>query len=158
MLLEQEIEKKLMDKLTALLDANGIADKQVYGTLQPDLLKAKEQDCGVLLVVKVSPRSYSSPTIPTCNIDVTVQLNTRADIDFQGKTYLDVCAVLMEQWEKWQRCMEDAHEDFTIPDRFTIVGFQLGKGTTAIDGDKTIWQYTTNFTLFGVVESQNHNQ
>lgn len=151
-MIEQKLEKNVIDKITQILNDNDIQDFSVYGSLQPEIIKGVEDESQIIVVVKVSPRSYSSPTIPTCQIDIKVSLALRADVDFSGKNYLDVCDILMSRFEIWQKCLDDAHEDFHIPGEFSIVGFQLGNGTTAMDPDKTIWQYTHDFTIYGVVE------
>ena len=115
-------------------------------------MKAVEKDSDIVVVVKISPRAYQTPTTPICQIEGTVSLVVKADVDFNGHTYLDVCDSLMTQFEIWQKCLEDAHEDFAVENRFQVAGFQLGSGQTSTDPDKVIWQYTHNFTLFGVVQ------
>lgn len=148
-MIEQKIEKRVLDKIDGIFKQNGIKDYQLYGSLQPEILKGVETESAILVVVKASPRSYSSPTVPTCQIDFEVQLTLRADIDYGGKNYLDVCDLLMNQYETWQRCLDDAHDDFTLPE-FSMVGFQLGNGSNAADPDKVVWQYKHNFTVYGV--------
>lgn len=149
-MIEQKLEKNVIDKLTSIFTNNGISDFEVYGSLQPDIMKGVEGDSSIVVVVKANPRSYQSPTIPTCQIDFEVQMTLRADIDYGGKNYLDVCDILLEQFEKWQKCLDDAHQDFSTP-KFSMVGFQLENGNNAADPDKVVWQYKHNFTVYGVV-------
>ena len=150
-MIEQKLEKNVIDKLTSILTNNGISNFRVYGSLQPDIMKGVEDISNIVVVVKAYPRSYQSPTIPTCQIDFEVQLTLRADIDYSGKNYLDVCDMLMTQFEEWQKCLDSAHYDFSLPE-FQMVGFQLGSGTNAADPDKVVWQYKHNFTVYGVVQ------
>ena len=81
-MIEQKIEKMIVDKITSIFTDNGIDDFRVYGSLQPDILKGIEDVSSIVVVVKANPRSYQSPTIPTCQIDFEVQLTLRADIDY----------------------------------------------------------------------------
>lgn len=65
---EQKIEKIVLDKLEAALSAEGITSLQFIGAWQPTEdgdVKALEdgQKAGVV-AVKVTPRSYDTPTIP----------------------------------------------------------------------------------------------
>ena len=100
-MIESKMEKQVLDKIDGIFKRNGIEDYQLYGSLQPEILKGVETESAILVVVKASPRSYSSPTVPTCQIDFEVQLTLRADIDYGGKNYLDVCDLLMNQYEIW---------------------------------------------------------
>ena len=98
----------------------------------------------------MSPRSYASPTVPITTIDCGISLTVRADIDYNGKNYLDLADMLMKQYEIWQKCDGEAHDDFTTDD-FDITGFVLGSGTTAIDSGTVVFQYNHTFTVYGVV-------
>lgn len=152
MMIEQKLEKNVIDKIAQILHDNNIQDFEAYGSLQPNTVKGVEDESQIIIGVKTQPRSYSSPTTPTCQIDVAVVLTIRADVDFSGKNYLEVCDLLMGLFENWQKCLDDAHADFSISGEFSCAGFQLGSGATAVDPDKTVWQYTHNFTVYGVVK------
>ena len=95
---EQKIEKIVMDKLEAALSAEGIFDLQFIGAWQP----AEEGDVKALedgrktgaVAVKVSPRSYDTPTIPDGQFGVQISLTMRAEADKTGKNYLDVTDII----------------------------------------------------------------
>lgn len=128
MLIEQQIEKQAVQKIEAILSQGNFGSFQVYGTLQPETLKAVEGDADIVVVVKIQPRAYQTATTPICQIEGTVSLVVRADVDYNGHTYLDVCDSMMTQFETWQKCLDDAHEDFAVEGRFQVAGFQLGSG------------------------------
>ncbi len=128
------------------------------GTLQPALLdyenKGEEtthDHNNGILVVKVRPREYDSPMIPTCKFNCALSLSLRADYDYNGHTYLDVCELIMDEMERLQKCLDDVHDDYSF-EGFNATGFQLGQGDTSINQTEKIWGYTHSFTVFGVIE------
>ena len=160
-MIEQQIEKKVLAKIESRLNDAGIEKVQLVGQLDAvEGVKGIEaSDSDVIIVAKASPRAYSTPTIPTCQIDVQVSALVRADIDYNGMNYLAVSDKLMDIFQHWQRCYDDTHEDFTIADEFDCTGFQLGGGNFTLDATGKTWQYQHNFTVFGVVlEHLNNNE
>lgn len=150
-MIEADLEKKIVDKLNGLLEQNEIDGVQVTSSFQISEIKSIQQSGKTAyIVVKASPRSYASPTIPTTTIDCGISLTVRADIDYNGKNYLDLADMLMKQYEIWQKCEGEAHDDFTLDD-FDITGFVLGNGTTTIDSGTVVFQYNHTFTVYGVV-------
>lgn len=150
-MIEADLEKKIVNKLNALLEENKIEGVQVTSSFQISEIKAIQQSgMSSYIVVKASPRSYASPTVPTSTIDCGISLTVRADVDYNGKNYLDLADMLMKQYEIWQKCEGEAHDDFTTDD-FDITGFVLGNGTTTIDGTAVVFQYNHTFTIYGVV-------
>lgn len=91
-MIEQQIEKKILAHLGSKLNGAGIEKVQLVGQLDVvEGVKAIEaSDSDVIIIAKASPRSYSTPTIPTCQIDVQVTALVRADIDYNGMNYLAV--------------------------------------------------------------------
>lgn len=153
-MIEQQLEARVIDKLSSALSAVGIDGLQFVGVLQSsDELKALERgdDSEGLVVIRTSPRSYSSPTIPTCQIEIEVNAIIRADKDYNGKTYLEVNDAIMRTLQQWQRCYQDTHEDFTTDD-FSCTGYQLGRGTFQFGATSKVWQYTHSMTVYGVVQ------
>ena len=55
MLIEQKLEKNVIDKLTSILTNNGISDFRVYGSLQPEIMKGVEEISNIVVVVKANP-------------------------------------------------------------------------------------------------------
>lgn len=119
----------------------------------PDELKAVERtEADALVVVKASPRSYSTATIPTCLIPVTVNVLIRADKDWNGANYISVSDQILGLFQSWQRCLDDAHETFEISGTFAVSGYQLGDGNFTFGRDSVTWQYTHAMTIYGVVQ------
>ena len=89
-MIEQAIEQRIISKIADALSRAGIADIQIVGQLQSaeELKAVEEADTGGTIVVKASPRSYSTPTIPTCSVGVEIAAVIRADKDYNGLTYL----------------------------------------------------------------------
>ena len=153
-MIEQNIEDAVIAKIDGVLRQAGIENFQLAGQLQAtDGVKGLEQaNADVIIIAKSSPRSYSTPTIPTCQIDIQLSVLVRADIDFNGMKYLDITDKIMNTLQHWQRCMEDTHEDFTVLNEFECTGFQLGSGTFTLDASGKVWQYQHNMTVYGVVQ------
>lgn len=150
-MIEQKIEKIMVDRFAQMVEKFGV---KVYGTLQSSFLKGSEgADTGVL-VLKVSPREYETPTVPACKLNCTLTLSLRADIDFQGKDYLEITDMIVEELEKFQKCLCDVHEIYCLPNEFNPTGFLLGAGETNIDRNNKTWLYAHTFTIYGIVEEQ----
>lgn len=102
--------------------------------------------------MKIFPREYATPTVPTCTIRGSISLSLRADVDFSGNTYLDVCEAIMNEMERLQKCAHQTHEDYSIPSEgFDVTGFQLGQGDTGINQQGKIFTYLHQFTVLGVI-------
>lgn len=150
-MIEQKIEKIMVERFDKMLKEYGVG---VYGTLQPSFLKASEGlDTGVL-VVKVSPREYDTPMVPSCKLNCTLSLSLRADIDFSGKSYLEITDMVVEELEKFQKCLNDVHEIYCLPNEFEPTGFLLGAGETSIDRNNKTWLYAHTFTIYGIVNDR----
>ena len=150
-MIEQKIEKIMVERLAKIVGKYGVG---VYGTLQPSFLKASEGiDTGVL-VVKVSPREYDTPMVPSCRLNCTLSLSLRADLDFSGKNYLEITEMLIEELEKFQKCLEDVHQIYCLPNEFEPTGFLLGSGETSIDRGSKTWIYAHTMTIYGIVNDR----
>lgn len=82
--LEERVASHLHDILRAL-DKDD--DAQVYTSLGAsgyNLLKGNVQRASILCVVKASPRSYNTPTVPECQINIQIHLSVMADSDAHG--------------------------------------------------------------------------
>lgn len=155
-MVEQKIEQKIIEKLTSALQGAGVQRFLVTGRLSANEntvkgLESSEND--VIIVVKTSPRSYSTATIPTCQLNYEVNCLVRADVDYSGMTYLGVTDALIDVFQRWQRCYDDTHADFTLPDEFRCAGFQLGTGEFGLDQTGKVWNYNHALTVFGVLEN-----
>lgn len=152
-MIEQNIECKVLEKVASALSATGIQNVQTYSQLNAydDVKGIEDATCDVMIIAKSSPRSYSTATIPTCQIDVQLNVLVRADVDYNGENYLAVTSKIMDVLQHWQRCYDDTHEDFTVEGEFDCTGYQLGSGNFTLDGTGKTWQYTHSMTVFGVV-------
>ena len=132
----------------------GIEKVQLVGQLDAveGVKGIESSECDVIIIAKASPRSYSTPTIPTCQINVDVTALVRADIDYNGKNYLAASDELMNVFQHWQRCYCSTHDEFTVPNEFDCSGFQLGGGTFTLDATGKTWQYKHSMTIYGVVQ------
>lgn len=153
-MIEQQIEKKILAHLGCKLKEAGIENVQLVGQLDAveGVKGIESSECDVIIIAKASPRSYSTPTIPTCQINVDVTALVRADIDYNGKNYLAVSDELMNVFQHWQRCYCDTHDEFTVPNEFDCTGFQLGGGNFTLDATGKTWQYQHTITISGVVQ------
>ena len=152
-MIESKLEKLFVDKFKAVCNDYGL---QIIGTLQPttfgELKAEEEKGSSGVLVVKIFPREYATPTVPTCTIRGSISLSLRADVDFSGNTYLDVCEAIMNEMERLQKCAHQTHGDYSIPSEgFDVTGFQLGQGDTGINQQGKIFTYLHQFTVLGVI-------
>ena len=108
---EQKIEKIVIDKFESALSAVGGDMLQFIGAWQPageGEVKSLEDGAKVgAVAVKVLPRIYDTPTIPDGQIQVQVSWTMRADVDCNGKSYLDVTEALQAITHRWQKSYND---------------------------------------------------
>ena len=159
-MIEQNIEDKVLAKVSNVLSAAGVENIQYFGQLGAceNVKGIENADSDVIIIAKSSPRAYSTATIPTCQIDVQLNVLVRADVDFNGVNYLAVTNKVMDVLQHWQRCYDDTHEDFTVEGEFDCTGYQLAGGNFTLDSTGKTWQYTHSMTVFGVVlENQETN-
>ena len=152
-MIEQSIEARVLAKIKDSLSALGIDNVRLVGQLEAveGVKGLEDADDQIIIIAKSSPRSYATPTIPTCTITVDVNALVRADIDYNGANYLAVTDRLMQIFQNWQRCYDDTHEDFSIDGEFDCTGFQLDTGSFSLDATGKLWQYNHGMTIYGVV-------
>ena len=154
MTVEQEIEGIIAKEIKSELENAGIDSIAVNGMLGTTVGLKGEEDASKsgFIFVKASPRQYTTPTIPECQINVKVVMTIDASKDWNGKTYMDVFELLMGKFERWQKCMDDVHQLFTF-NNFNISGYQLGAGDTSLDQQKKVWQYVHEMTIYGCIQT-----
>lgn len=148
---EQKIEEKVITKLTTSLSGYNI---QIIGSWQTTsgTLKSVEDDTKTgVLVVKVYPRSYQTPTVPDANIVVELNLVMRADIDKDGSNYLAVTDALTTPLQSWQQSYDDYSRDFGVDNEFEPTGFTLNGGSISLDKEMKTWTYNQQFTVYGLL-------
>ena len=152
-MIEEQIERRVLGKMTDAL-SSCTANMQCVGQLMGvDGVKALENaDSEVIIIAKASPRSYSTSTIPTCQVPVELNVLVRADVDATGANYLDVTSKVTDVLEHWQKCYDDTHQDFTLSSEFECTGYRLDGGNFTLDRTGKTWQATHNMTVFGVVQ------
>ena len=154
-MIEQQLEKKMMDSFAGTLSATSI---QMIGAWQPtsgDKLKGiEESGAEGFLVVKVLPRNYETPTIPTAQFQCIVSLVMKAEVDADGATYLSTTDSVSNIMQGWQNNLESAIQALQIDDVLEITGFQLTGGDAGVDKNNKSWTYTQNMIVYGVVLSK----
>lgn len=151
-MIEQVLEKKIVDAFASQLSATNV---QVIGAWQPttdDEVKSLEDgEAACYLTVRMQPRSYDTPTIPTAQFPCTITLVMRAEVDAQGINYLTTTSAISNVLQKWQDSIEQVNEDFSIEDYLNAVGFQITGGDVGSDKTNKIWTYTQSLIVYGVV-------
>ena len=154
-MIEQKIEKIVIDKLSSTLSASGIDDIQIVGAWQPsedDEVKGLEDGTMAgLLTVKTYPRQYDTPTIPDGSMQVEITLLSRADVDWQGTNWLSATDAVNDVIQAWQKTYNTYKTDFEIQDEFMPTGFNIAGGDCGLDKANGVWTYTQSFNLFGVI-------
>lgn len=155
-MIERDIEVQLVSKIKELLKPTNENDANI----QIDGLWDYREDKGVQedsvdgqLFISVQPRSYQTPTIPTCQIPIVFTLVMRAELDSDGRRYYETCDKLMTQFERWQKCLCDSHLDMTVPNEFEVTGYQLNGGQSLLDKTNKTWNYSQEMVVFGVVQT-----
>lgn len=146
-MIEYEIEKNIVEEMQKNLDKYKV---QVIGTWS--IPKIEESDKEGVLVIKVSPRNYETPTTPYMTLDCMLSLTIRADIDVEATNYLNASSAIIDVLEKYQKCECSTHLQYASS-CFNPTGFKIGQGNTMIDQSNKVFTYTHQFTIYGIVNS-----
>lgn len=151
-MIEQQLEQKIIDKFENALSGMNIQIVGVWQPMSDDQLKGIEDGSSDgILTIKMPPRSYETPTIPTAQFPCVVSLGMRADVDADGQKYLAVTEILTDILQRWQNNLDDVISDLQIEDTLDVAGFQLTGGDVGADRTNKVWTYTQNFIVYAVV-------
>lgn len=152
-MIEQVSEKKIVDALSAALPET--ANITVIGAWQPSTdgaIKSLEDGTAEgYLTVRMQPRSYETPTIPTAQIACTISLAMRAEVDADGQNYLAVTDAVTNVLQQWQNDISAVVSTFGIEGKFDATGFQLTGGDAGIDKANKVWSWAQSLIVYGVV-------
>ena len=152
---EQQVERRIMDKIAAALDAAAVTGVRVFGAWQvADAGEAKAVEkpgWRGLLSVKVAPREYATPTVPHATLDVSVALDMRAESDARGATRLAAAEAVALLLIDWQDDFAAFAAAFGGIDGFTPCGFRLAGGDVGLDRTSTVWSWRQNFTIHAII-------
>lgn len=151
-MIEQILEKKIADEFSTALSGMNI---QVIGAWQPmpddEVKSLEDRNASGYLTVRMQPRNYDTPTIPTAQFPCTITLVVRAEVDSDGQGYLAVTNAVTNVLQRWQSSIEAVSETFSISEKLNVVGFQLTGGDVGSDKQNKIWTYTQSLIVYGVV-------
>lgn len=152
---EQQVEKRVIDLLSAALDEAGVSGVRAFGAWQvSDEGVAKDVETaadGGLLSVKVAPRQYATPTIPHATLSATVALTLRAETDPRGLTRLAVAEAVASVLHAWQDSFAAFAADFADIDGLRPCGFRLDGGDVGLDRDAATWTFSQSFTINAIL-------
>lgn len=153
-MIEKDLEKRIIDKIRAAMEAAGVTDVEYLGAWQPAPAGGiKDNEDGhvcAYVTVKAYPRSYDTPTIPDTTIDIDVSLLVRADIDADGHGYVEMTSTIADLFERWQKSYSGYHDDLTV-DGFEPTGFRQGGGDIGKDADRCLWTYQMRISINGII-------
>lgn len=150
---EQKIEQILIDKIQSAINDDSI---QVIGSWQSlEKIRKATEVIGKsgYVSIKTYPRQYETFTIPECTMQVDVTVCIRADVDYDGITYLEKSEQILNVLYRYQKSFTSYRDDFIIEDEFKPVGFRLDSGDCGIDKDKCLWTVTQSCTIMGIIHS-----
>lgn len=151
-MIEQSIEARIIEQISAAIKAADIHDVAVWGAWQVDDAKAIETaDYNGIVTVKVAPREYATPTIPHATFQATVAISVRAETDATSVLRLALADVVSARLFSWQDSFEAFAESFAGIDRVRPCGFTLAGGDVGFDRATTVWNYSHNFTINAVI-------
>lgn len=147
-MIELDIENRTVLNLKTVVTDSNIRFDHI---LNVNVDSGQEDSSIGTIIVHVNPRSYETPMVPECTLECEVVLVMRADADPDGSMYVDTVDKLLSKMERWQKCLDDTHEDFTVAG-FNVTGFRLGDGQTLISATDKTRMYRHSFQLYGIVE------
>ena len=101
-MLEKKIEDIIFQKLETAFRENGLSEYQIIRSWTPTE-QTESPESKLILVLKVHPRGYETYTIPTAQFAIDVSLIARADVDYDGLSYLQATEIMIDTLHVWQR-------------------------------------------------------
>lgn len=151
-MIEQLVEKRIMEKIEAALAAANVSGIEVVGAWQVEDSKGIETaDLGGIVAVRVNPREYQGYLTHDAALSCVVTLTVRAETDATSALRLAATDALTALLSRWHYVVEDVAADFAGIDGFDPVGFRLDGGDVGLDRASSAWNYSHNFTLRGVI-------
>lgn len=153
------LEKDVEEAIVAAVDGLGLQGLAVRGSWQvvtAGTVKGAEDEGAAALVVKVSPRSFPTFGICEVDLDVTLALAVRVDLDADGAKlveYADAIGDLIQGWNLVEA--GDELTDLAVPGVFEPGGVQVTCGTGP-ENENGAWTVVQNFTLRGTVPHGNN--
>lgn len=152
-MIEQKIEKIIIDRLEMMLQ-NTCAKTQLMGVWQAVQGKNKLEedfDTDGVIVIKVLPRSYETPTVPYGTMDCTLVLTMRTELDGSGKKFLETCDKISTLISIWQKNFKGFRSDFHLEGEFEPTGFQTAGGDVSLDQQNSVLVFTQTFQIYGII-------
>lgn len=155
-MIEQNIEQNMIQQLQTAIEQCGCSERtQVLGVWSPavaDVLKSFEETSPYNYVtVKVFPRQYDTPTIPTAIVRIDLTLNSKYDVDGTGTDYYALSNAIMSLMQRWQIDCSAVCDAFTS-EGFSPVGFRIASGDCGVDKQNGTWSFMTSVEVHGVIE------
>ena len=152
-MIEQDIEKKMIDKINSL----GLDGLQVDGLWQPTatgIVKGTEMsNTPAGLIIKVNPKGFSTFGISDVSMSIEMVLTVRIDMCPTGKELIKYCAPISKLLQSWNmiQCGEELDEDFQV-EGFNPGGIHVTEGTgPELDRLLKVWTVNFSMTLEGAV-------
>ena len=154
-MIEADIEARLAEVLKKALGDETIQCLTAWGVAADGAVKAQEgADASGYLTIKVAPRQYETFTVPKANFTATIQLDLRAETDFDGARIKSAASAITSVIWAWQDSFLLFAGDFADIARFTPIGFRLDGGDVGIDRAARVWTFSQNLTICGVVAKE----
>lgn len=153
------LEKDVEEAIVAAVDGLGLQGLSVRGSWQvvaAGAVKGAEDESAAALVVKVAPRSFPMFGVCEVDLDVTLALAVRVDLDADGAKlveYADAIGELIQGWNLVEA--GDELTDLAVPGVFEPGGVQV-TGGTGPENENGAWTVVQNFTLRGTVPHGNN--
>lgn len=154
-MVEQKIEKIIIDKFAAALEAANVEGLQIIGAWQTAAAVKALEEAYVrgYLSVKVQPRAFQTYTVSDGELTVRVELNIKAELDAKGVDYLTITNILTNVLAAWHKSYAVGKADFELEDEFLFTGFRLDGGDCGIDRDHNTWTWMQGFTIQGIFDT-----
>lgn len=156
-MIEQKIEKIIIDAISAAFAAANVSGIQVVGAWQPatvdEIKAARDRKARGLLSIKVAPRAHDTFTIAEASFTVSATLDVRAEMDAAGIGYLEVTDVVSGVIYPWQKKFSNYADAFTVAGEFDPTGFRLDGGDCGLDVGNGAWTWRQDFTIQGIIKN-----
>lgn len=157
-MIEQKIEKIIVDAVKATLSAANVSGIQVVGAWQPaalgEIKAVSDKSARGMMTVKVAPRSHDTFTIVEASFTVSVILSVRAEMDASGIGYLEVTDAVAGVIYPWQKRFSNYADAFAVAGEFDPTGFRLDGGDCGLDVGSGVWTWRQDFTIQGIITNE----
>lgn len=150
MILETELENKIIDELSSISDLSScqfIGSRQTTKSDEDTI--ADDETADTIIAIHTGYRQNDAFSLPTITVPISIQITTRIEKDKSGQKHEKVIEAVSDKLSYWHRYSNVFTTQFTLTKMFCGELTMNGGSGRAFDKDMEIWTENITFSIRG---------